>query len=307
MSSPWQQQPGGTLTFWGAQVDTVVLKKRPNEQQWIWRAQIMMHFWGRQGCWLAHHTGCGKCTAWCSKHSFLTAEYGLACLCHIQKPAGYCPGSRQGSRLTQSTPEKREGSNHVCRGVHRAEKGSASQEKWNPQIYNWRGLSSDVDSPGLVTEWCDSHSPGPGLPQELAEKGGWGNRSTTAPRGTFTGCCGWTLWHIFLDVLGQGELCSYQASITQFMVGQLRAEVGAGSREAACLREKLPSGRTTRIAWDAGVVGDAWQERKSHLNDTGDHNIPQPISGCSVCLEMAAESTSTIFSDFHVCCLYALR
>lgn len=135
-----------------------------------------MHGWGRQGCWLAHHTGCGKCTAWCSKHGFLTAKCGLACLYHIQKPAGYCPGSRQGSRLTQSTPGRREGSNHVSRGVHRAEKGSASQDNWNHSIYNWRGLSSDLDCPGLVTEWCDS-----GLPQQLAERAGWGSRSTTAP------------------------------------------------------------------------------------------------------------------------------
>lgn len=140
-----------------------------------------MHGWGRQGCWLAHHTGYGKCTAWCSKHSFLSAKCGLACLYHIQKPAGLCPGSRQGSRLTQSTPGKREGSNHLSRGVHRAEKGSASQDKWNHSIYNWRRLSSDLGWPGLVTELCDSRSPGPGLRQQLAEKAGWGTRSTTAP------------------------------------------------------------------------------------------------------------------------------
>lgn len=234
------------------------LGKRPNEQQWIWRAQIMMHGWGRQGCWLAHHTGCGKCTAWCSKHSFLTAKCRLACSYHIQKPAGRCPGSRQGRRLTQSTPAKREGSNSVSRRVHRAEHGPASQDKWNHSIYHWRGLDSGLDSPGLVTEWCDSHSPGSGLPQKLAEKAGWGNRNTTALLWDLPsqGGGGWSLWHIFLDVLCQGELCSYQVSTTHLMAGGLRAWVGAGSREAARWREKLPSARSTGIAWGGGMGGD---------------------------------------------------
>lgn len=78
------------------------------------------------------------------------------------------------------------------------------------------------------------------------------------------------------------------------MAGQLRSQVGAGSREAECLRGKLPLAAALRLP---GMVGDAGRGRKSHLHNTGDHDIPQTISGSSVCLEMAAESTSMVFSD----------
>lgn len=204
---------------------------------------------------------------------------------------------------TVHTRKETEGSNSVSWGVHRAERGPVSRDRWNHSIYNWRGLDSGSDSTGFVTEQCDSHCPGSGLPQQLAEEAGWGNRSTTALLWDLhsQGACGWSLWHISLDVLCQDELCSHQVSTTQLMAGELRARVGAGSRQTACWRAKLPSGRTTRIAWGGGMVGDAWQGRKSHLHNTGDHDIPQVIFGSSVCPEMAAESTSTIFSDCFMC------
>lgn len=266
-----------------------------------------MHGWGRQGCWLAHHTGCGKCTAWCSKHSFLTAKSGLACLYHIQKTAGYCPGSRQGSRLTQSTPGKKEGSNCVSSGVHRAEKGLASQDKWNHSIYNWRGLNSGLDSPGLVTEWCDSHSPGSGLPQQLAEKAEWGGQKHHCPSvgPSQPGC-------LQLDFMAHFFRCAVPRwivlipSFNNSVYGWVAEGIGGGwSREAACLRGKLASGRTTQIAWDGGMEGDAWRGRKSQHwwpRYTTSHlwQLCLPGDGSWVHLH-------SIFRLFHVCCLHMLR
>lgn len=48
---------GGSLTLLGVHQRTALWwRKVPNEQQWIWRAQIMTRGWGRRRCQLAHHT-----------------------------------------------------------------------------------------------------------------------------------------------------------------------------------------------------------------------------------------------------------
>lgn len=107
-------------------------------------------------------------------------------------------------------------------------------EEGSAVIWIAQDLSLNDVTQGCHSSWLREQGGGAGAPLPLC--------------GTFTGWLWLDFRTHFLDVLCQGELCSYQVSTTQFMVGQLRA---------ACLREKLPSDRATRIAWDAGRVGDA--------------------------------------------------
>lgn len=215
------------------------------------------------------HTGCGKCPAWRSDHYLLTAKCGLVCF--MLYPGTSRTLSGQQAHVVHTG--KRQCGHSVwpveCRGQKKVLPPHLSES--TPVMSNWRGVDSSLDSSRPATEQPRLPFPQTGAVTAAACQDQDGVTGTSLP------FCPTLCAHITFQ--------------------QLSLRLGRWGH-----RWRLAAGRQNHSdARHGGMVGGERQGRKSRLHNTGDDDIPlQVISGSTACLEMVAEPTSPVFSDYSM-------